>query len=79
MSKYFIRYSYKVHDKVPDGSGLGWKYSTETVNESCIAWLDDGSFDSIYDVQRHIQSTEFSHSSNKPDYCEIEIVAMNKL
>lgn len=79
MSKYFVRYSYKVSGKVPDGSGLGWKFETLTLTESCICEMVEENLTSVYDVQKYIHDYELNYMSNRPDYSEIDIIAMNKL
>lgn len=79
MSKYFVRYSYNVTNKVPRGDGLGWGYETEKVTDSCVCEIDPEHID-ISEVRHTVLRYELNYlGERKPDAYDIDILVLNKL
>lgn len=79
MSKYFVRYSYEVSQKVPRGDGLGWSYENEKVTDSVVCDLDETRID-IHEVRDYIVRYELNYlGDRKPDVYDIDILVLNKL
>lgn len=79
MSKYFVRYSYDVTNKVQRGDGLGWDYETEKVTDCCVCEISEERID-ISEVRDYILSYEVNYlGDRKPDAYDIDILVLNKL
>lgn len=79
MSKYFVRYSYEVSQKVPRGDGLGWSYENEKVTDVCVFEIEEERID-IHEVRDYIVSYELNYmGERKPDAYDIDILVLNKL